>query len=155
MTLPHFKPHTKRVRVTEATKRRDQNVRLMIEALRCGSIMKDDLRDMMAMSQSSINKYCQLLREAGVIEIERTVGATRFSSGTPVFRLVRDRAVVDAYLRSLTESAVQQATDINARRHIHRMQDDGRWPERVPVSGIPAPDPVLAHFFGMRAASAT
>lgn len=143
----HFRPHTERLRVTDATKRRDRNVRIIIDALRCGPSLKDDLRDMLDISQSSITKYLQLLREAGVIELASYVDATRNSLGTPVYRIAADAALVAAYLRSI-DDAMTPKPEPGTTHHIHRLQDDGHWPNRVPKVAIPPPDPVLAHFFG-------
>lgn len=143
----HFRPHTERLRVTDATKRRDRNVRTIIDTLRCGTCLKDDLRDLLDVSQSSITKYVQLLREAGVIELACYVDTTRTSLGTPVYRIARDTEAVDAYLRSLDDGAIPQPEQ-GQTHHIHRLQDDGHWPNRAPKAGIPPPDPVLAHFFG-------
>jgi DNA-binding transcriptional ArsR family regulator len=148
-----FKPHDQRVRVTPATKRRDDNVRQIIAALRNGPMLKDDIRDMLGVSQSGINKYLQLLRHAGVIEIERYIDVTRFSIGRAVYRLSRDADLVDVYLHSLAESAKQVAPK-DPTRHIHRLEDEGPWPDRLPKPGIPAPDPLLAAFFGMSQAAA-
>lgn len=152
--LTHFKPHTERLRETTATKRRDGNVRLILDMLHHGSMLKDDIRDTMHLSQSGINKYCQLLRHAGVIEIERCINRTRFSPGTPVFRLARERGVVDAYLKSLDEGGVRKAPAKDPTRHVHRLEDEGPYPDRLPTISIPAPDPLLAHFFGMSTAAA-
>jgi hypothetical protein len=140
-----------RIRTTPATKRRDQNVRSIVAALRNASMLKDDLRDMLGISQSGINKYVQLLRTAGVIELERYVGATRTSQGIPVLRIARDSAVVDAYLLALEEAPAfpRTARPVDHARHIHRIEDDGHFPDRSPTVGIPAPDPVLAAFFGL------
>lgn len=143
-----FVPANTRVRTTTATKRRDRNVIGLIGALRAGPMRRADLREAMNLSGSSINKYLTLLGDAGVIEIARYINPTAHSIGTAVFRLVRDTERVDDYLRSV-EAGSEQRERKQWTRSIHRLQDDSPFRHAPQCNPIPAPDPVLAHFFGL------
>jgi DNA-binding transcriptional ArsR family regulator len=149
-----FTPHTHRVRVSKATEQRDANVRKLIAALRHGPLLRDEIRDLLGLSASGNNKYIALLREAGVIEMMGYVNPVGNSPGHPLYRLNRDAAVVDAYLRSLEEGSAKLVTLKDTSRHIHRLRDDGPESVFVPKRGIPAPDPVLAAFYGIAQAPA-
>lgn len=144
-----FLPHHERTRITAATRRRDQKVGLLIDTLRRGPMARDDLLETIHVSKSGMRKYVDMLVTAGVIELERREGRSGRYFGHPVYRVARDAALVDAYVRSLQEPDSAPLRTVEKTRHIHRIMDDGAWSDRVPLGVIPPPDPVLAAFYGI------
>jgi predicted transcriptional regulator len=147
-----FASHTDRIRSTPATRRRDDNVRAIITALRERHLMRDEIAALINMGRSGANKYVAMLREAGVIEIERYVAKTVWATGKPVYRLNPDTALVDGYLRSLdtgTVSVTKPVREIDHTRHVHLTSDDCNYHIKLASVRIPPPDPLLAAFFGL------
>jgi biotin operon repressor len=142
-----FVPSNSRVRSNANTRRRDQNVTAIIGALRNGPMLRADLRNVIDMSESGVNKYILMLRADGVIEVDRFVNATRSSPGHPMFRLVRDTERVDDYLRAVAAGSALREKPKQPNR-IHRLDTGSFHPGALSMC-IPAPDPVLAHFFGL------
>lgn len=150
-----FAPPNSRTRSNANTRRRDQNVRTIIDILRNGPMLRDDLRDAMQLSEAGIKKYMTLLCRAGVIHLTRYVNPTRTSPGHPVYRLSLNVAHVNDYLASADAGSEQRDKRKRQTRTIHRMEDDGPFRRGVLCDSIPDPDPVLAHFFGMIQPQAT
>jgi hypothetical protein len=118
-------------------------------------MLRDDIRAMLFLSPSGINKYIRLLREEGVVELDRYIAPSRLSLGHPLYRLASDTEQVERYLRSLDGPREVRTKPAPATRphdpssRIYRMEDDGKFKCPAPQWPIPAPDPVLAAFFGM------
>lgn len=151
-----FHSHKLRLRISPATQRRDDNVRKIIAAMRERSMLRNDIMDLLGSSPSGTNKYIALLRESGVIELERYVDRTRNSPGQPLYRLNHSPVVVADYLQSIERGAARvekhnrPAAKADQSRHIHRIPDDGgESRNHMPELRIPPPDPVLAAFFGL------
>lgn len=138
-----------RVRRSKATQRRDDNLRTLIAALRQGTLLRDDMRGLLGNSHSGCNKYLATLRAAGVLELDRYVGATRTSPGHPAYRLTRDLQRVDDFLAALAAGAKPPVEPLEAGRHVHIMADDCHYGRKIEQHRIPAPDPVLAAFYGI------
>jgi hypothetical protein len=147
-------PNT-RIRATAATRHRDARLRMILGALRDGPMRRDALRDLLGVSRSGINRYLAILRAAEVIEVERDLWPTCTSPGHLVFRLIANGERVDDYLRVIAlppppppqPSCIVPPDDPACR--IHRLPDDSRWPLLSSKGRFPAPDPVLAAFYGM------
>jgi DNA-binding transcriptional ArsR family regulator len=149
-----YVPQNSRVRSTSSTKRRDQKVAAIIAALREGPMRRADIREALDLSGSGVNKYLAQLSEAGVVEIARRINPSSTSQGTAVFRLVRDTDRVDDYLRSVEAGSALREKPKQPRAE-RRLPDNSPFRQAPLFSRIPAPDPVLAHFFGLTQARAS
>jgi hypothetical protein len=140
-------------RVTSATRRRDDNVRKLIGALRAGPLLRDDLRALLGYSLSGINKYLRLLRGTGVLEIERYIDQTRTSLGHPVYRLNRAPGIVDAYLEALDANAARlsqaRPPAMPKSSHLYQSPDDVEHHVKRAPMGIPAHTALMVAFYGM------
>lgn len=147
-----FASHTERIRSTPATRRRDDNVRAILAALRERTMMRDEIADLIHTGRSGANKYVAMLREAGLIEVDRFVAKTEWATGKPVYRLNPNAVVVEDYLHSLdtgTVSVNKSAREIDGTRHVHLTCDDAHYHVKLASQRIPPPDPLLAAFFGL------
>lgn len=148
-----FDSHTARTRSTTATRRRDDNVRRIITALRAGPLLRDEVRDLLGNSRSGTNKYMHMLRADGLVEIERYIDPSPTSPGHPVYRLNAKPGIVEAYLAGL-DAAV---TRINQARplvmpkasYLHQLADDMHHAFRRAPLAIPPHTPLMVAFYGM------
>lgn len=138
---------TSRVRRSAATQRRDDNLRILIAALRQGVLLRDQMRSLLGNSHSGCNKYIAVLRAAGVLELKRYVNRTRSSPGHPAYGLTGNLQRVDDFLASL--DAGPALAEMAPERHVHIMDDDCHYERKITAHRVPAPDPVLAAFYGL------
>lgn len=135
------------------TQRRNDNLRMLILALRDGPLLRDQIRDLLGFTRAAAGSYTLTLLAAGVIV--RHVGRGAGHPGQPQYRLKDDGAVIDAFLAALAESkpvTVRRTTPAAPRdeaHHIHRIADDSYMAAPQQAHRIPPPDPLLAAFYGM------
>jgi hypothetical protein len=150
-----------RVRRTASTIERDANMRLLVAALRQRPMLRSEISDLFGYSLSGASKYIRELCAAQLLTLESS-----FVRGGAAghYCLTADAALVDAYLaaidardraaaavHAIAPGPVQRTSRAGpgaAGRQIHRTADD--WPIAAPPPHrIPAPDPLLAAFYGM------
>lgn len=148
-----------RIRSTVATRARVQNFTRLIDMLRGGRMLRDEIGEFLGMSPSGRRKYILELRKGGVIELAGFIDATRWCEGHPFFALTGDEAVIADFLSKLALPALDEPRLVIPRpsrepgRHVHILRDDVEHVAK-PRFKIPAPDPLLAHFFGFAGAAA-
>lgn len=138
-----------RVRSTPATLRRDDNVRRLIAAMRERKMLRSEIQQFLGASKSGAGKYIAMLRNAGVIVLDRYVDPTSFSVGHALYRVSDDAELVDGYLKALGTNAAKRTLQVDPTRTLHRLSDDSNYKGKQTGWRIPAPDPVLAAFFGL------
>lgn len=89
-----------RVRVTKSTIFRDANMRKLIAALSKGAMLHSDVEELLHKSRTGARSYITELHAAGIISIARPDAAAK-SIGHPVYHMAGDKALVDAYLKSI------------------------------------------------------
>lgn len=149
-----------RVRVTAATERRSETFRRLIAHLALGDMPRDEFAEFLGFSASGARKYIQELRAAGITKVAHYIDPTPWTKGEPVYSLTGDSAALEAFLASLDHARPPViATTVrktvfpdDPSRNFHIMQDDTRYPVNIAGRKIPAPDPLLAAFFGMATA---
>lgn len=141
---------TDRIRNTPQTRRRDENVRQLVAAMRGRPMLRDEIGEFIGSSKSGTSKYIALLRDAGVIVLVRYLDVTSYSIGHALYRLSDDAQLVDAYLKALgTVVAKRTSRAADPTRTRHLIVDECHYRGKPSASRIPAPDPVLAAFFGL------
>lgn len=156
-----------RERCTSATRKRVDNVKAIIEKLReVGRMGRDEFNLFLGMSPSGGRKYLRDLVDDEVIHIFAfEAPAPGKNEGPPIYRLNLDDDFVTAYMlklealpRNLTQRRAQvdhtsngprmQKVQAEDGRQVHMLRDDVEHKPRSVRFRIPAPDPVLAAFFG-------
>lgn len=140
--------------VTHAfTAARIERIAKLIAALQDRPRTRDEIGALLKMGPSGVRKYLVDLR-----------GTVEFAGGAePVFRLTLSAKRASAYLESLKvqapsrpavprKSQFARATD-DPSRHFHILADDEHHMPRL-QRGVPAHEPVMAHFYGMARAEA-
>ena len=158
-------------RCTSATRKRADNMKALIENLRAvGTMGRDEFGLFLGFSPSGGRKYLRELTEDEMIHIVGFEEVMKNGQpGAPTYALNKDAAVVDAYLlklekmpQNLTERRAQvdhtsagprmQKVQAEDGRQVHMLRDDVEHKPRSARFKIPAPDPVLAHFYGFAGA---
>lgn len=153
MILPQ--PH---VRITEATMRRQENFRKLIERMKLGGMAFDEICEFLVMSPSGGRKYLRELRDAEVLKIERHDGPGFHGNGAafegfPIWGLISHEAAeqfMDATKQVRPHSTparkkLEQEDDPSVR--VYMAHDDTRFvvPRAVVV---PRRDDLVAALFG-------
>jgi hypothetical protein len=148
-----------RVRVTKATLLRAEMIRTIIARLRESDLSFVEIQALLKFSPSGARSYMKDLRKCGVVYIPYRIGATSRSIGVAVYALVEDDELVEAFLAMIdnpanvgTPKGAPKSRHTDPSRHFHIMADDANPALRIKRARIPAPDPVLAAFYGMVAA---
>jgi hypothetical protein len=150
------RPH-ERVRQTTATRRRADNLRKIINALRAGDMLADDIHHLLGFSPSGGRKYIAELRSAEMLDIVRYEEKFRSPVGTAVFGLTKNEEIIAAFLAVIqepsgaqpTERPKKQRVDAGIGRNIHIMGDDTHQVVRVPRLKIPEHTELMARLFGL------
>jgi hypothetical protein len=128
------------------TAERIERIRTLITTLLCGQILRDDIGAVLRLSPSGVRSYLADLR--GKVELV-------YEAGVQVCRLAIGADEAKSYLASLDLMAPSRPIrprmskpTVDPSRHIHIMQDDVDFPVRV-HRGIPAHEPMMAHFFNL------
>lgn len=152
-----------RVRDTSATARRADNIRSIIDTLRQVEMTRVDIQTLLKMSPSGGRKYTRELLESGVMmvahtEVAPTPSAKGHDQRIDYFKLTEDEDLIDKLLAAIVQSRAKKAEKSgppktrvltgDPTRHFHVLADDVHYQVKVPHKKIPAPDPLLAHFFG-------
>jgi len=143
------------------TTARLERMRILVSTLMVRALRRDEIADMLELSPSGVRKY---VAELGArIMIARFEDETPLSRGTPVYCLAISIEQAQAYLQQLggmprARAAKGQRSAMGAAandpsRHIHVMVDDAHYAVRLHTAP-PARDPLVAAFFGQRAAEA-
>ncbi len=158
-----------RQRCTSATRQRVENMKKIIMHLRAvGQMPRDDINLLLGYSESGGRKYIQELAADDIIMIvDFEPKQPRAQAGAPIYGLNKDAAVVDSFLSmidTLPENVVQlramadrsgprmQKVPAEDVHYVHMLRDDVEHKPRAVKFRIPAPDPVLAAFFGFAGA---
>lgn len=145
---------TERVRSTAATTQKSSNIKRIIEALCMGEMTRQTISELLSMSPSGTRKYIADLKREHVMVTVRQDGATSWHNGHDVYRLNPDVDVIDSFLAKLEAGTVPKSpakrgeNAAEVRSGLHICSDDMAFSVKVSGFKIPAPDPVLAHFFG-------
>jgi hypothetical protein len=146
---------TPRTRDTVATRRRMDNLRIIIDTIATVEMDIDDICALLQFSPSGGRKYIQELRGAGVIDLARYVGGTATYIGRPHYRLSPDQSLVSAFIAQLDpkvpapprKPAGKSLQPVTPGSSIHLMTDDTHFSVRV--NRMPAVrDPLVAALFG-------
>lgn len=151
-----------RVRDTIATARRANYIRSIVERLRGGELSTSDIREILSMSPSGTRKYVRELLGAEVMVISRTEHIRRIAGrGSEQtlnhYKLTDDESKIEALMALLSkardykkkaEEPKKRVLTGDPSRHFHIMEDDTHYPVKVQRPVTPAPDPLLAQFFG-------
>ncbi len=149
---PAHKPHGR-------TAARIANIKMLVDALRVGSLLRDEIGALLKLSPSGVRKYIKELRELYIIEIERFIDGTATTMGYPLFRLVPDDAHISAFIAEI-ECGIPEVKRARAgkpsnlevalrdqKRHFHILADDTHYAIRISRSPVMR-DPLVAAFFG-------
>jgi len=132
------------------TAERNERTRQLILALQERNLRRDEIGSLLKIGPSGVRKYladlCQL------VELVR-------DADEQVFRLTADADKARAFLASLEALPVARPVknrpptpmELAARdpaRHIHIMHDDEEFKVRI-QRGLPAHEPMMAHFFNL------
>lgn len=150
------------VRVTTATKRRVELMRKMIDRFRQGEAMFDELAELIGFSPSGTRGYLKELIDADLVFLDRRINVVARSIGQAVYVLTDNEDLVDAYIASMgipqperaPKERIAHGLPTDPTRHFHIVQDDSSYPVKVARLNAPAPDPLLAQFFGFAGAVA-
>jgi hypothetical protein len=150
-----------RVRVTAATVRRSETFHRLIARLELGEMARDEFAEFLGFSASGARKYIQELRAAGIMHALRYIDPSPSTAGEPVYSLTGDIVALEIFLRTLDQArppviatTVRKTVFPNdPARNFHIMQDDTRYSINIAGRKIPAPDPLLAAFYGMAGAA--
>ena len=152
-----------RVRDTSATARRFENIKTIISTLRERTLTRVDVQALLAFSPSGSRKYVRELVSAGVMVIAHTEEVARISNKGHIqldhhFKLTDDEEIIANVLalvvkesnnKTKEEKPKERVLTGDPSRHFHIISDDTYYAVKVPHKRIPAPDPVLAHLFGL------
>jgi hypothetical protein len=148
-----------RIRTTEATIRRVDNMRKIVDHMRNDELAFIDIQGLLQFSPSGARKYIRELVAFGAIEvarIESEQGVGNLHYQKTYYKLCDDESVIDKLFEMLGSGPQRAITDMPKKRlcsdpdrHFHIMSDDVNYQVRVPHKKIPAPDPLLAAFFGI------
>jgi predicted transcriptional regulator len=144
MTRAHHVTHS-------YTAARIERLRLLITALQAKPLTRDEIGAVLGVGPSGVRKYLVDLRGKCAVAI---------SAGEEVIRLAVDDAEIASVLGELSAAAlarsaakVPAAPVVDPSRRIHIMLDDGPFKVRQ-LRGMPAHEPMMAHFYGMVRAEA-
>lgn len=155
-----------RVRDTTATARRADHIRNIIARMRNSELTFADIQQILCMSPSGARKYVRELLSAEVIVIDRSEHIRRIAGkGSEqmihYYKLTDDESKIDKLLAALSAPRAEKKKEEEPRkrvltgdpsRHFHIMEDDTHYPVKTQRK-VPAPDPLLAAFFGMAGAA--
>lgn len=135
---------------------RVNNMRMIIDALKCGELVRDDIGGMLGFSPSGVRKYLSDLRDSGIVVVDRLIEATKHCPGIPVYHLTDDADLVERFLADLDANTVRpkRATKNlikvlrDTSRHIHIMNDDEGHNPRIEKVTPARRDEMVAMFFG-------
>ncbi len=141
-------------RKTSNTTRRIQNMITIVEELRKREMIAEEIGFLLKYSPSGTRKYIRDLREAGVVEVARHIGATENYIGKSVYAVSQDAGHVKGFLLAITlkkkSAPVKEAVlvpKMPAGSTLHVMDDD--MPNRVRIHRKPARrDDLVAALFG-------
>jgi hypothetical protein len=129
------------------TAERIERVRKLITALQVSELSRDEIGGLLSLSAPAVRKY--MVDLSGILE-------SSGEHGHLICRLTSDKAKVANYLANLDAQAPARPIKPRAcalttaakdpARHFHIMDDDVEFPVRVP-RGIPAHEPLMAHFY--------
>lgn len=157
---------TTRVRVTIATATRNQNLRDILDALKAGPMLFDEVAAVLGFSESGTRKYCRDLVNCGAVKVSRSTtiinysakSDSRYSLTDDDAKLAEFMAMLDkgqapdrTYSQKVLKRAAARDALMPAGRHVYTQGEDL---ERLIARQvrIPAPDPLLAMFYNMGAA---
>lgn len=151
-----------RVRTTAATIQRADLIRKIIARLRESDMSFLEIQALTKFSPSGVRSYMKDLCNCGVVYVAHRIDATTRSIGQAVYALVENEAKVDEFLAQIDNPANvntpkapnKPPMHADPSRHFHIMKDDANPALRVKRARIPAPDPLLAAFFGFAGAEA-
>lgn len=151
-----------RTRMTAATQRRCECLRMVLEEFRQREMTLFDMQTFLNMSQSGTRKYIHDMRRFGVVEVSHVIeGTSQNGFGTPVYKITDNEEIERQFLELLTipvnarkmpPKAVGRPNDLQRAmagpgRHFHIMADDAHY--AVQVNKTPAKrDPLVAALFG-------
>lgn len=139
------------------------NLILLIDQLKQSDLLRKDFQEIIGLSPAGQRKYARMLLEAGVTVIADYIDPTPNYVGDALYRLTDNNEHVLFYLAMVRDPASKfkrtggRKSNFNKAltdptRHIHLAVDDVAYPVRVAPCRIPAPDPLLAAFYGRIAA---
>jgi hypothetical protein len=150
-----------RVRDTAATARRFENINAIISTLRQCEMTREHIQTLLKFSPSGARKYVRELVNAGVMVVSHLEHVPRISNKGQAqqihwFKLTDNEDIIDNVLAVILRKEKEKVPREPAprvltgdpSRHFHIMADDTHYPVRVQHKKIPAPDPLLAAFFG-------
>lgn len=151
-----------RVRNTTATARRADHIREIVALMRTKELTFADIQEVLCMSPSGTRKYVRELLSSDVIVIDRSEHIRRIAGkGSEqminYYKLTDDESKIDKLLAALSAPRAEKKKEEEPRkrvltgdpsRHFHIMEDDTHYPVKTQRK-VPAPDPLLAAFFGI------
>lgn len=156
-----MKDDISRVRDTSATARRADNIREIVALMRNSLMTFAGIQEVLRMSPSGTRKYVRELITSDVIMIDHTDTIPRIAGKgaeqtVHYFRLTDDEAKITRLMGMLSAPRTEKKKGDPRKptltgdpsRHFHIMMDDTHYAVK-PQSKLPAPDPLLAAFFGM------
>ncbi len=140
------------------TAARIANLRKVLDALREGDLLRDEIGAILRFGPSGVRRYIKELRENAVIEIARYVDGTSTFLGYPQFQLSPNTSRVDEFIaeldsgRPVKKAGVGRPSHLELAqrdqgRHFHILADDTHYAIRVSRTPI-ARDPLVAALFG-------
>jgi hypothetical protein len=155
------------VRSTVATRARIVKFKQLVHGLRAAGTMRlCEVADLLCFSESGARKYItELVADEIVLVAGFDPAPPKTRIGKTIYKLSDSVSIVDAFLERL-DIAPQNLTQRRALadhsaeprmqkvlsedgRHIHMLRDDVKHNPRTSPFKIPAPDPLLAQFFGL------
>ncbi len=127
-------------RNTSATKRRYDNMVILLDALRNADMTAEEFSTLLSFSPSGTRKYIRDLREAGAIELARYINGTATYLGQAVYCISPDEERVIKFLDDLRQPETKPAAprpttrkqqELGEGRSIHIMSDDTHYAVRV------------------------
>lgn len=144
-----------RIRNTKATRRRVENITILLTRMAMGEMFADEICDTLKCTASGSRKYIRDLEKAGIIEITRFVKQRKPFIGNSVYRLSADSEKIKNYLTLIEQPTIeakpraqsmkQQA--ISSGRHLHIMSDDAHYTVRMHTKKV-ARDALVTALFG-------
>lgn len=144
-----------RIRNTMATRRRIDNIRLIIATLPTREMDSDDICALLKFSPSGARKYIGELLAHSIIEVARYLDATATYPGRPAYRLAPNQVAINEFLARLEKNTVSARPDPGPKplfpqvpgRNFHIMGDDAHFAVRI--HRAPAfRDPLVVALFG-------
>lgn len=125
-------------------------VKQIVLALQCDDLNALQIEEMLSITQSTRRKDMQPLLDCGLVTVADRLGIEK-GKGMAVFRISGDQVRVAHYLKSLGTPEKVKPTNVSRKkgegpRSVDMPRNPG-W-----VFQIPAPDPLLAAFYGRAAA---